>query len=103
MAKVFISFKSRLVPIEGIKGFVGSVSDETYTRFHEILNTRRVQFTDSEVESLQTMSEDVIRHLLTLIVGLNKDKNSTIRKTLTATDMQCAIKFHALLFSASSP
>jgi len=109
MSKVFISFKTKqqiygkrkLVSRLGIRPIIKAAKLETYARFHEILSKKRVQFSDTEIDALGHSADEIVRQLLTLIVGLNKDKTTAIKKSLTGTDIQCAIKCHRFLFSSS--
>ena len=102
MSKTFISFKDKQLIYNGgqtvsrlaVRSLVLQYRAETYERFQEILNKKRVKFTDHDIDRLGTVMDEITRELVKLVVELNSDKPASVKKTLTGTDILCAIKCH---------
>lgn len=108
MAKLFINFKdkkriynrNKLISRRVCRKRIKIIKKKTYQRFNEILNTRKkVKFTDNDIERISIILDNIVEELIQIVVKINKDRSATMKKTLKATDIQCAIKWHSFLSS----
>ena len=107
MSEVFISFKDKkkiynpkkLVNRLFIKKRMKSIRKDTYTRFADILYPKQIRFSDYDVESVATILDSEIHRILGMIKEINKDRDPIYKRSLIATDVQCAVNLHGFLSS----